>query len=96
MAVRQGSASNPTRVKRPRLQVVVSERTNTEVEALAKERGTSVSATAAWIIDEYFRLNPVQTGDPTPAPPAAEEWKMDGEMMKMVKVLKAAKEAGVI
>ena len=79
-----------SKARRPRLQVIVSERTVAEVQALAEKRGTSVSACAAWIIDEYFRLNPVQTGE------SPKESPEDGEMMKMLKLMKLAKESGLL
>lgn len=105
MAVRQQSAST-TRVKRPRLQVIVSERTVAEVEALAKERGTSVSATASWILDEYFRNNPIQSQTKrdkadddawlksSDLQKEKDEPDMD-EVLKMFKLMKMAKESGL-
>ena len=94
MAVRQESAASTGRVKRPRIQVVISEPTNDKIEALAKERGESVSATARWIIERHFE-------NPSSRPEGEHTLQKDetGEaekMMKLMQMMKLAKEAGVI
>ena len=95
MAVRQESAAGTGRVRRPRIQVVISEPTNDKIEALAKERGESVSACARWIIERHFE-NPSSrpTGDHTLK---KEESTDDAEkMLKLMEMMKLAKQAGII
>lgn len=109
MAVRQESAAGTGRIKRPRLQIVVSEPIVEKVEALAKERGTSVSATCAWILERHFEQAP----SPSPrgkftdyyedlvAKKKAEAESVDDDeadlekMMKLMQMMKMAKKAGI-
>lgn len=105
VATRQQSAST-TRIKRPRLQVVVSEPIVAQIEELAKERGTSVSATCSWILEKYFEANPIQhqtTRDKQDdeawlkVPELQNEKNPDfEEVAKMFKMMKLAKEAGIL
>ena len=89
MAVRQESASGTGRVKRPRIQVVISEPINDQIEALAKERGESVSATARWILERHF--------DKAEAITQRVETDSDPEKFtKLLKMMQLAKEAGVL
>ena len=97
MAVRQESASGNGKLKKPRIQVVLPERLNGQVEELAKQRGESVSATTRWIIERHFE-------NPSSRPEGnyelkKEELTEDAEFMKFAKMFKAFKamnEAGVI
>lgn len=95
MAVRQESAAGTGRIKRPRIQVVISEPINDQIEALAKERGESVSATARWILERHFE-NP--SSRPTGNYVLKKEERTDDaeKMMKLVQMMKMAKEAGII
>ncbi len=106
MATRQQSASS-TRVKRPRLQVVVSEPIVAQIEELAKERGASVSATCSWILEKYFDANPIQhqtardkqDDDAWLKASDLQSAKDDpdmGEVMKLFKLIKMAKESGLM
>ena len=102
VAVRQESAAGTGRIKRPRLQIVVSEPTVEKVEALAKERGMSVSATCAWILERHFeQKEAMATGqapisDATPQQVFRAVQGNDDSYQKFVKVLQLAKEAGVL
>ena len=97
MAVRQQSAST-TRVKKPRIQVVVSEPLNDKLEALAKEKGDSVSATARWILERYFENPSSRPAEGTyELKKAKPELTDDAEkVMKFVELMKLAKESGLL
>lgn len=53
MAIRQQSASS-TRIKRPRIQVVISEEVNSLLEDYAREKGRSISSAAGRIIEDFL------------------------------------------
>jgi len=106
LATRQASATTG-RIKKPRLQVCISEPLCEQVSALAAERGSSVSATCAWIIERHFEANPVEyrserdrLDDEAWKHPDNTELNNDspdlGEMQKMFELFKAAKAAGVL
>ena len=102
MAVRQESAAGTGRIKRPRLQIVVSEPTVAKVEALAKERGMSVSATCAWILDRHFEQQEnLATGKGQISDASAEQitnhvQSSDEAMQKFQLMMKMAREAGIL
>jgi hypothetical protein len=85
MATRQQSASSD-RIKRPRLQVVTTEPVVKKIEQLAAQRGSSVSSTAAWILEQYF------LGDSGEKPPQPERT----DYTEMMRVIKAMKESGLL
>ena len=110
MAVRQESAAGTGRIKRPRLQIVVSEPIVEKVEALAKERGTSVSAACAWILERHFEEAPSRSPkgkftdyyEDLMAKKKVETESVDDEgadlekMLKLMQMMKRAKEAGLL
>ena len=87
VATRQQSASSD-RIKRPRIQVVTTEPVVEQIEALAKQRGMSVSATAAWILERYFD-QPDTTGETVAKPDRT-------DYTEMMRVIKAMKDSGLL
>ena len=84
-------------MKRPRLQVVVSEPLVEKIEALGKERGSSVSATCAWIIERYFDENPSsRPAEGTYELKKGEQKSDDADYAKYMTLFRAAKDSGII
>ncbi len=96
MAVRQESAAGTGRVKRPRIQVVISEPLNDKIEELSKERGESVSATARWILERHFENPSSRPAEGTYELKKEEPDNDAAKMVKLLELMKSAKAAGLI
>lgn len=105
MATRQQSRTS-TRVRKPRIQCVLSEPLCAQLEELAKERGTSVSACCAWIVEQHFQRHPIEyqtardKADDQAWANSPDLQKEKGEpdmdeVLKMFKLMKMAKESGL-
>ena len=94
VAVRQKSDSKSGKLKKPRVQCILTEPQLAKLEAFAEEEGLSVSAAAAHCIREFFagREAVASTGSEPLGPFSTD----DGKMAKLVELLKAGKAAGII
>lgn len=104
MAVRQASATTG-KPKRPRIQAIVSERLLAKIEAYAKKNGWSVSRTVEEICSAYLDgWNPEQDTNPNPSSRPAEgtyelkktEPDEAEKLMKLMQMMKLAKESGLL
>ena len=82
--------------------MIVSERVVAEIEELSKERGTSVSATCSWIVEQYLYERNKQ-GNPSSRPEEGtyelkkgEPKPDDTDYAKLMTLFKAAKDSGII
>ena len=102
MAIRQASASNPDRKKKPRIQACISEEVLSQLEAFAQEKGWSVSKSVESILTEHFEhLKAQQEGRGEMSPASAEDisshiGSSEEAMEKFRKVVELAKIAGVL
>ena len=102
MAIRQASASNPDKQKKPRIQACISEDVLSQLEAFAQEKGWSVSKSVESILTEHFKaLENQHQGKGEMSPSTAEDiashiGTSDEALEKLRKVVELAKIAGVL
>lgn len=105
MATRQLSAAGTGNVRKPRIQVVITETTLREIEDLALETEQSVSRTAAMLIREALEARYVQADtkntpvsnntSPRNTQAPIEETEIE-KMGRLVQLMKGFKDAGLL
>lgn len=106
MAVRQKSDSKTGNIKKPRVQVVMSEGLLAQLEEFAEKESWSVSKSCEFIIRQYFNDNPIhhqnqhdKANDPPSdawVPADSDDTPDLAQMQKLFQIMKMAKEAGVL
>ena len=93
MAVRQKSDSKTGVIKKPRVQVVMSEPLLVKLEAFAAEEGWSVSKSSEFIIRQFFEMRgALNSRGAQPLTPAEDPAKHD----KLLKLIELGKAAGIL
>ena len=95
MAVRQKSELTG-KPRKPRIQTVVSEELLQKLEADAEKRGISMSRLTEEILRAHYEDRSVRPGPDMEMEGDGDAGSTDGDMVKVMKMIKAMKEAGLL
>lgn len=93
MAVRQKSDSKTGTIKKPRIQVVVSEPLLAKLEAFAAEEGWSVSKSSEFIIRQFFETRGAMDSAGAKHLAPVDE---PGQHQKLLQLIELGKAAGLL